>query len=185
MPPAPHSLPKGPIIDTNILFDFLVWRYLHTATQTDIPASLFNELSSKPLQQLTWYLDAAKPIRTSFHVIAEIHGVSKIRTGWTGRTRASFWRFASKELFGIELGEHPVKIAEMDLEDLALLGPADASILILGTRLEAAVLTEDQRLRNRCVRRQVKVLNYSGVFELWKQSTTPEASNEANRAESR
>ncbi len=72
----------------------------------------------------------------------------------------------------MELGEHPVKIADMHPEDLALLGPTDASILILAIRLEAGVLTEDGNLRDRCAKREIVVLNYDKVRELWKQSIT-------------
>lgn len=170
MPPS-SSLPKSPVVDTNVLFDFLVWRF-HTETRTDLHPSLRDHLSGKPLEALSWYLDLAKPIQTSFHVIAEIHGLTKKKPDWTGLTRQSFWRFARIELSGMELGEHPVKLLEMDPEDLALLGPSDASILILAIKLQALVLTEDAALRDRCAKREIVVLNYGGVLELWKQSIT-------------
>ena len=169
MPPTLSSLPKSPIVDTNILFDFLVWRF-HTKTQTDIHPSLLHHLSSKPMEALEWYLNAAKPVQTAFHVIAELHGLTKKKPDWTGPTRESFWRFARTELSGMDLGEHPVTIVEMDLEDLAQLGPTDASILILAIRLEAVVLTEDGGLRERCSGKEIRVLNYDTVLELWKQS---------------
>jgi len=169
MPPTLSSLPKSPIVDTNVLFDFLVWRF-HTKTQTDIHPSLLHHLSSKPLEALEWYFNAAKPIQTAFHVIAEVHGLTRKKPDWTGPTRESFWRFARTELSGMDLGEHPVTIVEMDLEDLARLGPTDASILILAIRLDAVVLTEDGSLRERCSGKEIRVLNYDRVLELWKQS---------------
>jgi hypothetical protein len=86
MPGPP--LPKNPIIDTNILFDFLIWRF-HNKTRTDIHPSLHAHLSTKPLEALEWYLDAAKPVHTTFHVIAQIQGLMKKKTQknpeWTKR----------------------------------------------------------------------------------------------------
>jgi rRNA-processing protein FCF1 len=174
MPPTPTLLPKSPIVDTNILFDFLVWRF-HTETQSGIHPSLLDHLSSKPLEELKWYLDAAKPIQTAFHVIAELHGLTKKKTQkkpeWTSSTRESYWRFVREELSQIELREHPVTIMEMDTEELAQLGPTDASILVLAIRLNAVVLTEDGPLKDRCTEREIRVLNYDGVSRLWMQST--------------
>jgi hypothetical protein len=51
MPPIFARLLKSPIIDTNILFDFLVWRF-HTETQTRIHPSLLDYISSKPMHEL-------------------------------------------------------------------------------------------------------------------------------------
>ena len=169
MPPTISSLPKSPIVDTNILFDFLVWRF-HTKTQTDIHPSLLHHLSSKPMEALEWYLNAAKPVQTAFHVIAELHGLTKKKPDWTGPTRESFWGFVREELSQIELREHPVTIVEMDRKELAQLGPTDASILILAIRLEAVVLTEDGSLKKRCSGKEITVLDYDKVLELWKQS---------------
>ncbi len=166
MPLAFSSLSKSPVVDTNILFDFLVWRF-HKETQTALHQSLLHHLSGKPLPELSWYLDLAKPVQTSFHVIAEIYGLTKKKPDWTVATRGLFWKFAREELSVMELGEHPVKIAEMHPEDLALLGPSDTSILILAIRLKAVVLTEDGNLRDRCAKREIEVLNYGKVLELW------------------
>ena len=107
-------------------------------------------------------------------MIAELHGLTKKRTQkdpeWTSATRESYWRFVREELSQIELREHPVTITEMDTDELAQLGPTDASILVLATRLGAVVLTEDRSLRDRCTAREIRVLDYEKVRELWKQS---------------
>ncbi len=166
------SPPLSPIVDTNILFDFLVWRF-HTETHTDIHESLRDHLASKPMEALKWYLNAAMPIQTVFHVIAELHGLTKKKTQkkpeWTSSTRESFRRFVTEELTQIQLEEHPVKIGEMNPGDLAKLGPTDASILALAARLDTLVLTEDRPLKERCTERQVPVLDYVRVLEIWKQ----------------
>ena len=70
---------KSPIIDTNMLFDFLVWRF-HTATGTGIHQSLSDHLSSKPMEVLKWYLETSKPIQAPFHVVAELQGITKKKT---------------------------------------------------------------------------------------------------------
>jgi rRNA-processing protein FCF1 len=175
MSPTLRLLPTSPVVDTNILFDFLVWRF-HTETHTGIHPSLSGHLSSKPLDGLKWFLDAAKPIQTTFHVVAELHGLTKKKTQkkpeWTSLTRGSFWRFVREELTQIQLAEHPVRITDMNPEDLAQLGPTDASILALAMRLDAVVLTEDGPLGERCTAREIRVLNYDEVLGLWKQNIT-------------
>jgi rRNA-processing protein FCF1 len=127
------------------------------------------------MEALKWYLNAAKPIQTVFHVIAELHGLTKKKTQkkpeWTTSTRESFWRFVWEELAQIQLEEHPVRIAEMNPEDLAKVGPTDASILVLAIRLDAVVLTEDGPLRDQCTAREIRVLNYDRVRELWTETT--------------
>ncbi|HME00200.1 MAG TPA: hypothetical protein VKM93_23070 [Terriglobia bacterium] len=168
MPRTYSPLPQSPIVDTNILFDHLVWRF-HTETRTALHLSLLQYLAAMPLDVLRRYLDAAMPIQTSFHVVAELYGLTKKKPDWSGPTRESFWRFAREELLGIELREHGVPIEEMNPEDLALLGPTDASILVLAVKLEASVLTIDGSLRGRCVRRGIEVLNYDTVVDLLKQ----------------
>jgi rRNA-processing protein FCF1 len=173
MPPTP--LPKSPIVDTIILFDFLVWRF-HKETQTEIHASLLAQFSSKPMEALEWYLNAAKPIQTAFHVIAELRGLLKRKTQnnpqWPDSTRQSFWRFAREELSRVDLQELGVKISDMDPTDLAQLGPTDASILGLAIRLNVMVLSEDKGIRERCSGKEISVLNYEKVLNLWKQNIT-------------
>ncbi len=163
---------KSPIIDTNMLFDFLVWRF-HTATGTGIHQSLSDHLSSKPMEVLKWYLETSKPIQAPFHVVAELQGLTKKKTRgepkWTSSTRAAFWRFARQELVQIELREHPVSITDMDTEELAQLGPTDASIVVLAMRLDTVVLTEDGSLKDRCNRRQIPVLDYGKVLQFWER----------------
>ena len=52
----------------------------------------------------------------------------------------------------------------MDTEELAQLGPTDASIVVLAMRLDTVVLTEDGSLKDRCNRRQIPVLDYGKVL---------------------
>jgi rRNA-processing protein FCF1 len=172
LPAAESMLPsppqQGPVADTNVLFDFLVWRF-RSETQTAIHPSLLNYLQQKPLEALNWYLSTAKPIRTVFHVIAELHGLTRKKPDWTAPTRESFWRFTAEELSRVQLTEYPVSISEMDIEDLGTLGPTDAAILRLASGLGAGVLTEDSGLRDRCARRNIHAITYERVLELWRQ----------------
>ena len=69
----------------------------------------------------------------------------------------------------IELREHPVFITEMDTEELAQLGPTDASIIVLAMRLDTVVLTEDGPLKDRCNKRQIPVLDYGKVLQFWER----------------
>jgi rRNA-processing protein FCF1 len=169
MPLTLSSLPKSPIADTNILFDFLLWRF-HTETQTGIPEWLRDHLYSKPLRELTSYLGGAGPVQTSSQVVSEIYWLAKTRAGFRDRTLDSFWRLARLEFDQLELTEHLVKMPEMEFDDFVKYGPADASILVLAKRLDVVVLTQDGPLKDRCIEQEIRVLNYDRVLELWKQS---------------
>jgi hypothetical protein len=94
MPPPLATVAKSPVVDTNILIDFLLWRF-HTATQIALDQRLLDQLSAKPLQALSWYLDVAKPTECTFHVIAELRG---LKQELPSQTRHSFWRLAQQEL---------------------------------------------------------------------------------------
>jgi hypothetical protein len=65
------------------------------------------------MQALYWYLDKAKPIHTSPHVIAEIHGLLQARADWHGPRLSAFWRFAQGELTRLMLDEHLIKLVKM------------------------------------------------------------------------
>lgn len=169
MLPTPSLFPKSPVVDTNILFDFLVWRF-STDAGGQIPPPLLTLVRSRPLKELDWYLDAARPIQTSSQVVAEIHWLARSRARLRDRSLHSFWTLARQEFERLELAEYLVTMVEMDLEDLVKYGPADASVLRLAIRRDAAVLTSDGPLGERCVEQEIRVLNYDRVLELWKQS---------------
>ena len=82
MPPALIDLPINPIIDSNVLFDFLLWRYC-VGTGIEFPGCLSGTSAEKyTMQALQWFFDEAKPIHTSPHVIAEINGLLQARADW-------------------------------------------------------------------------------------------------------
>lgn len=181
MPPV-HSLPpKSPIIDTSILFDFLVWR-LPVEFQDQIlaqsraaarsrhgtPEAVLEDIRSRPLDNLGWYLAEAKPIQTPSQVVAEVQGLAKSKLWLKGARLESFWRLARQEFDQIELLDECVKLTEMDRADFMRYGPADASIMTLAGRLDAVVLASDARLRTRCEERHIKVLGYAEVISLWR-----------------
>ncbi len=171
MLPGLSSALKSLVIDTSILFDFLIWRF-SADTGVRIPDWLLKHLSSCPLKELGWYLGAARPIHTSSQVVAEIQGLAKSRAQLRDQRLESFWTLARQEFAQIQLVDHLVTMTEMDYQDFVRYGPTDASILRLAIRLEAAVLASDGPLRDRCVERETQVLNYDKVLELWKQGIT-------------
>ncbi len=122
----------------------------------------------RPLTQLGRYLGEARPIQTSSQVIAEIYFLVKKRWNFRRQTIDPFWRLARQEFEQLELADHFVTMAEMDHEDFVKYGPADASILRLAIRLDAAVLTCDRALGNRCVEREITILDYDRVVSLQK-----------------
>jgi rRNA-processing protein FCF1 len=156
------------------MFDFLLWQFC-MANQTPLPGCISNyfslEVSRKALQ---WYLDEAKPIHTSPHVIAEINGLVRGKTGWRkDRTRLSeFWRFAKEGLARLQLSEHLVEVADMNGDDLEAFSPTDCAILQLAIPRDGVVVTEDGALRDRLKREQIQVLGCSEILALWQKSNT-------------
>ena len=168
MPPTPSSLLKSPVIDTSMLFDFLVWRFF-ADRQVPIPKSLLELVSSRPLKELGWCLDAAKPIQTSSQVIAEVYFLAKKRWKFPDGIIDPFWRLARQEFEQIELVERFIPLNEMDYGDFIKYGPTDASILTLGARQDAAVLVNDNDLRGACIEREIHFLDYNKILSLWQQ----------------
>jgi hypothetical protein len=160
-------LPKSPLVDANLLFDYLAWRF---SAQADPPIQEPNlqRLSNPELKKaFGWYLDLAKPIQTSPHVIAEIQGLAKSRLGWHGERLASFWRFAQRELARLRLQEDLIRIVDMDRNDLPPFGPTDTSLLALAARSDSLVLTDEGGLRGRCYEKQIKVWGSYEILAEW------------------
>jgi hypothetical protein len=160
-------LPRSPLVDANLLFDYLVWQF---CVQADPPIEVPNlqKLSTPDLKEaFRWYLDLAKPIQTSPHVVAEIHGLAKSRLEWYGERLASFWRFAQRELARLRLQEDIIRILEMDPDDLPSFGPIDTSLLALAARSDSLVLTDEGKLRGRCDEKQISVWGSYDVLAEW------------------
>jgi rRNA-processing protein FCF1 len=163
------ELPKNPLVDTNVLFEFLVWRFCLDA-EIPIPGNASRYLSTDDLKgALHWYFDKAKPIQTSPHVIAEIHGLVQSRAGWRGPRLSAFWRFAQEELARLRLEEDLVKVVKMDGPSLQSFGSADTSILELAARTRGVVVTEEGDLSGRLMRQEIKVLSCYGILALWQE----------------
>jgi hypothetical protein len=160
-------LPKAPFVDTNLLFDYLVWRFWAQASPS-IPEPTLGRLSTPDMKEaFRWYLDLVKPIQTSPHVIAEIHGLAKARLKWDGETLASFWSFAQRELARLRLQEDLIRIVEMDPDDLPSFGPTDTSLLALAARSEGLLLTDDGGLRDRCDEKQIRAWGSYEILAEW------------------
>ena len=171
MRPSLTDPPEHPIVDTGVLFDFLLWRFCDE-TRTPLPGC-FPDYSAMTdcMQALHWYFDKHKPIHTSPHVIAEIHGLVKSRAQWKGRRVSTFWQFSQEELARFRLEEHLVELARMNREDLGTFGPTDASILEIAVEEGRAVIADDDALRRRLTQEQIRVLNRWDILKVWQEST--------------
>lgn len=169
MPSTLPDLPKRPLIDTNLLYDYLLWRF-SVAAEIRVPEGAYEYLSSDDLRTaFNWYMEKARPLLTSPHVIAEIHGLLRSRADCHGPKLASFWGFAQQELARLHLQEFLVRVNEMIRQDLSDFGPIDCSILKLAVPMESVVLTEDGALKGELTRRQVKVLGCYDVLAIWQE----------------
>jgi tetrahydromethanopterin S-methyltransferase subunit H len=163
------------LIDTSLLFPFLIWQFSQFA-HISVDHSVLAPITSVHLQEaLRWYLDFAKPIRTSPHVIAEIHGLVKSRAKWKGARVGDFWRFAHDKLSSLGLQEELVRVEDMEVEALAEFGPTDASILTLANltlakKRRTVVLTEDPHLRGKCALQEISVLSCWDVLAEWQKN---------------
>ena len=169
MPSGSIELPRKPVIDANVLFDFLVWRFC-VETKTAFPGCISDSAAEKDtMRALHWYLDQAKPILTSPHVIAEIHGLVQARADRRGARLSNFWLFTQEELKRLMVDEHLIKLANMRPIDLAAFGPTDNSILELAAQTGAAVVTGEYDLRRRLIREQIRVFNRYEILALWQE----------------
>jgi rRNA-processing protein FCF1 len=171
MPPKAPSVPGKPLLDTNVLFGFLLWQF-STKTQTEVDRSALGPLRPEPLREpMRWYFDVAKPLQTCPHVIAEIHGLARSRAGLHGPVLQSFWSFAQVELSRLGLREELVKVTEMEGETLRLFGPTDTALLALAAKPGGLVLTDDHELMGRCAKQEIPVLRCSDVLDMWQRMT--------------
>jgi rRNA-processing protein FCF1 len=172
MPSLLIDLPINPVIDSNVLLDFLAWRFC-VETETPFPERMPDtSTQNDSMQALHWYLDKAKPIHTSPHVIAEIHGLVQRRFDWHGPRLSAFWRFAQEELTRLMLDEHLIKLVKMHPEDLAEFGPTDDSILEVAVQTGRAVVTGESDLRGRLTRDQIRVLDRYEILAVWQGRNT-------------
>jgi len=163
------ALPRNPLVDANLLLDYLAWRFSAQATRA-FPEPNLQHLSTPNLKDaFSWYLEFAKPIRTSPHVIAEIHGLAKSRLGWYDARLESFWRFAQQELARLLLQEQLVRVVEMDTDDLPSFGPTDTSLLSMASGSDSLLLTDERELRGRRDRAQIRTWGIYEILAEWQR----------------
>jgi rRNA-processing protein FCF1 len=173
----PFKLPKTPIIDTNLLFEFLVWRFFeeikeaHQISPPDKPFGFQYLPDSDTKEAFVWYFSFAKPIETSPHVIAEIHGLALRSKAQLYPPRlGAFWKFAKEELAELKLEERFVHLGEMHSGHLQAVGPTDTSLLQRAQQSGCTLLTGDRKLRGRCIEQGIKVLTCAEVLAYWQES---------------
>lgn len=155
------------MVDANLLLDYLAWRFSAQAIRP-FPEPNLQHLSDPNLKEaFSWYLELAKPILTSPHVIAEIQGLAKSRLDWHGKRLEYFWRFAQQELTRLLLQEQLVRNVEMDGDDLSTFGPTDTSLLALAANSHRLLLTDEPELRSRCAGAQIKSWGIYDVLAEW------------------
>lgn len=170
MAPLPSELPHGPVVDTNIFFDFLLWRFC-TDRAIRLPTCLEDTFAAESSRRaLQWYLERATPLHTSPHVIAEIHGLIKARAKWREPRIAEFWLYAQAELDRLRVVEHLIQLVSMNRDDLVRFGPTDDSILEIAVRTDSAVITDDLALRERLTLEQIPGLTRWEILAHWQCS---------------
>lgn len=165
-----NTIPRNPIVDTGPLFDFLIWKFSETAKLEYLIGKL-SYLKSDSLRRATqWYLGFANPILICPEVIAEINGLARSRAKLSNSQMGLFWTFSQKELLELGIDEKMIKLMDMDSDILKSYWPIDTAIFHLAQREEnigKPVFTEDGRLRNFCVQKEIKVLRVYDVLVLW------------------
>ncbi len=171
MRPALPEPPEHPIVDTTVLFDFLLLRFCFE-TKTLLPGCIpDNSTMTDSMEALRWYFGKHKPIHTSPHIIAEIHGLLKARAKWKEPRVSTFWKFAQEELARFQLEEHLVELAGMNREDLGAYGPSDVSIVEIAVREGYNVIAEDGALNRRLAQEQIRVLTRWDILKVWQESS--------------
>jgi len=171
MPATALSLPRRPLVYTDVLFGFVLWQFSIKFPEIQFKRSALGPLQSGLLgKPLLWYFKLAKPLQTSPHVIAEIHGWAMSRAHLYRPALGYFWSLAHEELIRFGLEEELIRFAEMKLETLRSFGPTETAILALAKRPGGVVLTEDGRLRGECAHQEISVLSCSDVLAEWQEN---------------
>lgn len=165
-----NTIPQNSIVDTGPLFDFLIWKFSET-TRVKCLIEKLEYLKSDQLRRATqWYLGIAKPILICPGVIAEINGLARSSAELSNSQMGPFWTFSQEELRQLGIDEKMIKLVDMNPDVLKSYWPIDTAIFHLAQREEnigKPVFTEDKRLRNLCVQKEIKVLGVYEVLSLW------------------
>jgi len=173
MPATALFVRRKPLIYTDVLFAFVLWRFSIKFPKIHFKPSALGPLQSVHLREpLLWYFKRVKPLQTSPHVIAEMHGwaMSRSKAGLRRPALGYFWRLAQEELTRLGLEEGLIRVTDMELETLRSFGPIETAILTLAKRQGTVVLTEDGRLRGECAHQEISVLSCSDVLAEWQEN---------------
>jgi rRNA-processing protein FCF1 len=166
------------VVDTGALLTALVLNFVR---MIQVPGHKQQEILNKAiapyLRQSQSLRDAylsrfsrdIRPLRTTPHVIAEIHGLAKAKSKLNLHSQdlSSFWRYSIDFLLANRLDEVLVRLIELrDLSEVICeIGPIDTAIIQLAHKEGAVLLTTDTRLLGRAREQGVDVLSdYDFVF---------------------
>lgn len=159
---------RNPIVNTDVLFDFLLWQFSVSFKMPTLSSKLRYLTNDFYRESVRWYFTFAKSIITCPEVIAEIHrhaeGILR------GHKLGDFWRFAKEQLAELGLSEKLVELVQMDGDILSSFGPTDTALLhIARLSPNQPVFTEDGKLAGECRKKEVGVLRIADVQSIWQQ----------------
>jgi len=165
-----QSIPRNPIVNTDVLFDFLLWQFSVSFKMPTLSSKLRYLINDFYRESVRWYFAFAKPIATCPEVIAEIHGHAEgvLR----GHKLGNFWSLAKEQLTELRLNEKLVELIQMDGDILSSLGPTDTALLHLSRQIRQPVLTADGKLANKCRSWELPVLSITEILAYWQQHET-------------
>jgi rRNA-processing protein FCF1 len=158
------------VVDTGALLTALVLNFVR---MIQVPKQQQQEILDKGIAlylrhtprlqsaYLARFSGVVRPIRTTPHVIAEIHGLAKSRFGLHSQHLSSFWRHSITFLLTNGLDESLVRLVDLrDFNEVVCeLGPIDSSIIHLAHMDGGVLLTTDTRLGGRARDRGVSVMS--------------------------
>lgn len=168
-----QSIPRHPIVDTGLLFDFLLWQFSDSFRIPTLLSKLRYLTNDFYRKSVRWYFTNAKPVTTCPEVVAEIHHHAE--SIWRGSYLGDFWRFAQKELIELGLNEEMVKLVQMDADTLSSFGPTDTALLriaSLSPNFSQPIFIADGRLAGQCRKKELNVLGIADVLSIWQQNAT-------------
>lgn len=150
------------VVDTGVLFTALVLNFVRMIQVPKEKRQAILERAVAPyllrdsnLREafLRRFLQEIRPLRTTAHTIAEIHGLAKTksRLALHSADLATFWRYSIDFLLATHLDESLVRLTELkDLKEIVCeLGPSDTAIIHLAHIEGAVLLTTDAKLMER------------------------------------
>ena len=161
---------KTIIVDTGALMTALLLNFVRMMKASrekqqkivnEVVANYFHNSTRLQSDYLSRFSKEIRPLRTTAHVIAEIHGRARSRLALHGEDLCSFWRHSFDFMLGKDLDESLVKLIDLRESNKVVceIGVIDAAIIHLTHKEGGVLLSTDHHLMGRAQEQGVAVIS--------------------------